>query len=91
VLELCGAISDREPAAATALERWEGWQEAIAAGCSRAESRFQRRAYERARETAMAVLVMELARARRRPSHRGAPAPRRGPGTRLRRRAGRVD
>src|SRR4051794_22893946 len=87
VLDLCRAVAEREPPAATALDRWESWQDAIVADSPRAESRFRRRAYERAREGAMAVLVMELARGRHRPARRrGVAGRRRGANTFTRRR-----
>jgi hypothetical protein len=77
VLDLCRAISRREPAAATMLDRWQTWQDAIASDSPRSEQRFLRRAYERAREAAMGVLVMRLARARRGPGRRRGSAGRR--------------
>jgi hypothetical protein len=95
VLDLCRAITGREPGAATALARWQSWQEAIGADRPRSELRFQRRAYERAREAAMGVLVMTLARRRPRqgsgragrragPSCSPAGTPTAGPPVRLR-------
>jgi hypothetical protein len=76
VLDLCDALARREPAAAVALERWQVWQDALAAGCSGSQSRFHRRTYERAREAAMGPLVMALARGRRGPVRKRGPAPR---------------
>jgi hypothetical protein len=70
VLDLCRELSRREPAALAALDRWRVWQNAVAAGCSGSEARFHRRSYERARDPAMGVLVMALARARRGPARR---------------------
>jgi len=78
VLDLCREECRREPAAATTLARWRAWQEALAGGCSGAESRFQRRAYERAREAAMGVLVMALVRRGGRPPRRRGVAARGG-------------
>jgi len=77
VLDLCREISGGEPAAAGALARWQAWQDATGADCPRSESRFRRRAYERAREGAMPVLVMVLARERRRTPRRPDPGVRR--------------
>jgi hypothetical protein len=91
MLDLCREISAREPAAAGALSRWQAWQEALAEDCPGAESRFLRRAYERARQDAMCVLVMALARERRRVPRRGGSGARRRPGSHpLRHRAPRI-
>jgi hypothetical protein len=92
VLDLCRAVSERDAVAAKALDRWEAWQEAIAEDSPRGEDRFRRRAYERAREAAMGVLVMELARGRRPASRRRGPGGRRrGEDMVTRRRVGRVE
>jgi hypothetical protein len=77
VLDLCRELARREPAAAAAVERWGMWQQALAVGCSGSEARFDRRAYERARDGAMGALVMALARARSGVTRRRGPAPRR--------------
>lgn len=91
MLDLCREISAREPAAAAALARWQAWRDADAADCPRAESRFRRRAYERARQDAMCVVVMALARERRRaPRRPGAGGRRRGAELPPRHRAGRL-
>jgi hypothetical protein len=91
VLDLCREISGREPAAAGALERWEEWRDAVEGGCACTESRFLRRAYERAREGTMGVLVMELARERRRTPQRRRAGRRAGAASvSMRRRAGRA-
>jgi len=61
LLALCAEAAEYEPAAAMALRRWSGWRQALARGCEHAERRFHRRAYERARERAAAVLLMRSA------------------------------
>jgi hypothetical protein len=58
VLELCRAAAAEAPPAAHALARWEAWQRAVQAGASKTERRFCKRAYERARDDALAVLLM---------------------------------
>jgi hypothetical protein len=79
VLELCRAAHE-EPEAALATQRWEEWQRLRPRASGRGERRFRRRAYERARENALAVLLMRAQAARG--------APRRGPQTSARMRRG---
>jgi len=73
VLELCRAAQE-EPEAALAAQRWEEWQGLRRRASSRGERRFRRRAYERAREDALAVLLMRAQAARGAP-RRGLQAP----------------
>src|SRR2546430_17741727 len=84
VLELCRAARE-EPEAALAVLRWDEWQQAPRRAMGRAERRFRRRAYERARENAPPLLLM---RAHALPRHPGPaapttprPPPRAAPGT----------
>jgi len=85
VLELCRAAPEA-PEAALAAQRWEEWQHARRRATARGERRFRRRAYERARESALAVLLMRAqaaAREKGRPGPPGRAAPagvRRRPG-----------
>jgi hypothetical protein len=72
VLELCRAAHE-EPEAALAAQRWEEWQR-LRRASGRGERRFRRRAYERAREHALAVLLMR-AQAARGALRRGPQAP----------------
>ena len=57
MLELCRAARE-EREAALAVQRWEEWQRARRRATGRGERRFRRRGYERARESALAVLLM---------------------------------
>jgi hypothetical protein len=57
VLALC-SLEKQEPDAALALARWEEFQQVDAQ--ERAERRFRRRAFERARDRAVAALAMRL-------------------------------
>jgi len=66
VLELCRAAQE-EPEAARAAQRWEEWQGLGGRPRGSGERRFRRRAYERARENALAALLM------RAQADRGAP------------------
>src|SRR5437763_13303492 len=69
VLELCRAARE-EPEAALAAQRWEEWQGLRGHAGGRGERRFRRRVYERARENALAVLLMRAQAAREAPRHR---------------------
>jgi len=87
VLELCRAARE-EPQAALAAQRWEEWQQARRRVTARGERRFRRRAYERARESALAVLLMRAQAAAREKGRAGPPGratpagvPRRRPGS----------
>jgi hypothetical protein len=53
------------PEAGQALARWEAFQRAYRGGQGKAERRFRRRAYERARDRALSALAIEYARRRR--------------------------
>ena len=68
------------PEAQLALERWDTFQRVARSGLGKAERRFRRRAYERARDRALSALAIEYAH--RRPggvrSRRGGPAVRGG-------------
>jgi DNA-binding FadR family transcriptional regulator len=57
-LELFRAAAEREPQAAHALARWRELQQASDPSHTRADRRFHRRVYERARETALVALLM---------------------------------
>jgi hypothetical protein len=62
----------QEPAAALALTRWREWQQTCQAHRGNQERRFRRRSYERARDRAIASLLMRFhRRARRGGSPRG--------------------
>jgi hypothetical protein len=63
VLALCRAARE-EPEAALAVQRWDEWQRARTRAARGGERRFRRRAYERARENALAVLLMRAQAAR---------------------------
>lgn len=56
-LTLCRAISENDPEAALALERWEEFQEADQRGTQR---RFRRRSFERARDSALQAVAMRV-------------------------------
>jgi hypothetical protein len=83
MLELCRDFAAEEPAAALAVARWESWQAARAASrprdplaggatpVGRRESRFRRRAYERARDGAAGAVLMRIRTHTRRGSHGG--------------------
>jgi hypothetical protein len=58
MLALCRAASEEEPTAARAVARWAEWRQACIRASAKSERRFRRRAYERARELALAALVM---------------------------------
>jgi hypothetical protein len=60
VLELCREAESDEPAAVSALERWDSWRQAIEHGESKRQRRFRRRSYERARDGALGVLLMRI-------------------------------
>lgn len=57
-LELFRASAEREPEAALALARWRELEQASDPSHTRADRRFRRRAYERAREAALVALLM---------------------------------
>src|SRR6476661_10728977 len=79
VLELCRAARE-EPEAARAVLRWDEWQQARRRATGRAEWRFRRRAYERARENALAVLLMRAQAPPGNPGRAPGITPRRRPG-----------
>ena len=79
MLELCRAGRE-EPEAALAVLRWDEWQQARRRVKGRAERRFRRRAYERARENALAVLLMRAQALRGNPGRAPRMTPRRRPG-----------
>ena len=81
MLELCRAAREA-PEAALAVLRWDEWQQARRRATGGAERRFRRRAYERARQNALATLLM------RTQAIRGNPG--RAPGTTRHRRPGAV-
>jgi hypothetical protein len=58
VLELCREIAAEEPGAALVLARWSDWRSACERQASKRERRFRRRAYQRARDRALGVLLM---------------------------------
>src|SRR5262249_52399199 len=59
VLALCVAKAAEEPDAALAIARWTAWKQACAPPqSSKQEPRFRRRSYERARDRALAALLM---------------------------------
>jgi hypothetical protein len=64
VLALCRREADAEPSVARALARYSAWQLARQRDCGRRERRFRRRAYERARDRALATLLMRAERSR---------------------------
>lgn len=57
-LDLFRAAAGREPEAAHALARWEELQQASDPSHTRADRRFHRRVYERARESALVAVLM---------------------------------
>jgi hypothetical protein len=59
-------MAGEEPRAALALARWEEWMRARRSA-SRRERRFRRRAYERARDGALVVVLMRRAGVEPRP------------------------
>jgi hypothetical protein len=63
-LELCYEAAAQAPPAALAVARWEIWQ-ASRASASKGEQRFNRRAYERARDYALAALLLHARRSYR--------------------------
>lgn len=58
-LTLCRAVADQEADAALALTRWDELQQG-AEQQPRAERRFRRRAFERARDSALRALAMRV-------------------------------
>src|SRR2546423_5571934 len=79
VLALCRAAGE-EPEAALAVLRWDEWQQARRRAMGRAERRFRRRAYERSRENALAVLLMRAQALRGNPGRAPRITRRRRPG-----------
>ena len=79
MLELCRAARE-EPEAARAVLRWDEWQQASRRATGGAERRFRRRAYERARENALAVLLMRAQALRGNPGRAPRITRRRRPG-----------
>ena len=79
LLELCRAARE-EPEAALAVLRWDEWQQARRPTTGRAERRFRRRAYERARENALALLLMRAQALRGNPARAARVTRRRRPG-----------
>jgi hypothetical protein len=65
-LSLCGRAAAEDGAAATAVERWQEWQEACQPSHSDDERRFRRRAFQRARDQALISLALRRDRRRRR-------------------------
>jgi hypothetical protein len=76
-LELCYESAAETPSAALAVARWEIWQ-ASRAHASKGERRFNRRAYERARDYALAVLLLHARRSYRDEALRPKPVNDRG-------------
>jgi hypothetical protein len=76
-LELCYESAAEAPPAALAVARWEIWQ-ASRASASKGERRFNRRAYERARDYALAVLLVHARRSYREQARRPKPMNDRG-------------
>jgi|SRR5579864_6479692 len=58
-LVLCSIVADEESEAALALERWDEFRHG-AQEEARAERRFRRRAFERARDRALQAVAMHL-------------------------------
>jgi hypothetical protein len=68
-LEVCRAAAPQLREAALALKRWDALQAASDHGSER-ERRFQRRAYHRARDSALIAIALQLAaQAARLPGH----------------------
>src|SRR5579864_895190 len=64
-LDVCRAAAPQLREAALALKRWDALQAASDAGSER-ERRFQRRAYQRARDSALIAIALQQAARRRR-------------------------
>jgi hypothetical protein len=58
VLELCREAASERREAALAVARWDDFQQVSGGGRSKQEQRFRRRAYERARDDALGMLLM---------------------------------
>jgi hypothetical protein len=64
-LSVFGRAAADDTDAATAVTRWEEWQEACQPAHSEGERRFRRRAFQRARDQALIALALGRPRLRR--------------------------
>jgi hypothetical protein len=60
-LELCRRAADHLEEAALALARWQEWRQARDSHAHRHELRFRRRAYDRARDSAITAMLLAAA------------------------------